>query len=45
MHPHGGLLALLEPLPVLLQGADGVPGLAVGAAQGAIRKLPLGLHL
>lgn len=33
---HGGLLSLLQPLPVLLQGADGVPRLAAGPPQWAV---------
>lgn len=33
---HSGLLALLQPLPVVLQGADGVPRLAAGPPQRAV---------
>lgn len=33
---HGGFLPLLQPLPVLLQGADGVPRLAARPPQWAV---------
>lgn len=41
---HGGLLSLLQPLPVLLQGADGVPCLAAGPPQRAVGQDALGVR-
>lgn len=41
---HGSFLALLQPLPVLLQGADGVPRLTTRPPQRAVRKDVLGVH-
>ena len=44
-HPHGRLLALLQPLPVLLQGANGLPSLATRPPQRAVGQHVLGVRL